>query len=207
MCRNKSMFTFCSMFVSATAQRLGYVLESTLMMCTDFSVQLNANPITLINDVKSCLSHANILSIPPTTSLLNATVYYHRAITDYELARTKVSSTDLENRREVRSLQTDVVALIMRLKYFSSAFNIPNFARLSDGRRLALVRKHVENLKDTASFVDSVHPTLDAYQLLLRNLPHDPLLVSHSALVRDSAALYLDNTIVQFRSELRARYV
>lgn len=193
--------TFCH------GQDLGYVLETTLLTCTDFSLKHYDSPDTKINDLRECLIQGNVLKVPDTSGLLNATQYYHLSLLNYEKIKEEVTHHEMENRREIRSLQRELVTLKMRLQYFSSAFNVPDFARLSDGRRLMAIRVHVRNLKDTQSFVETVHPTLAAATSLLGNLTSIIDQLDAKDAERAATRIVMEEAVQQFRSSIRALYV
>ncbi len=188
-------------------QNLGYMLETSLLTCTDFSIKAADSPYTKINDVESCLLQGNVLKIPETNVLLNATLKYHYEVQQYESLAAKVSHHDMENRREVRSLQQELVTLLMRLKYFSSAFNVPNFARLSDGRRLMTIKIHARNLRDTSQFVGTVHPIMESYVSKLRNLTSLLPLLDIQEQRRASSKVEMEEAVEDFRNLIRAQYV
>lgn len=188
------------------SQDLGYVLETTLLTCTDFTIKHYDDPFTKINDLKNCLIQGSVLKIPETDKLLNSTRNYHLSLVNYEKIKEEVTHHEMENRREVRSLQRELVTLSMRLKYFSSAFNVPNFARLSDGRRLMAIEVHIRNLKDTQSFVETVHPTLNGNIDLLRNLTSNIGKLDTAESEKALSMVALEENIQQFRNAIRALY-
>jgi len=185
---------------------LSSVLETTLLICTEFSIKSNDSPHVKINDVRSCLLQGNI-KIPTTDALLNAVLNYHDEVKKYESLAVEVSHHEMENRREVRSIQRDSVALLMRLKYFSSAFNVPNFVRLSDGRRLMALETHVRTLKDTSDFVESLPPIMDSYVSMLRNITSLLPLLDIQEQRQSSSKLIMEAALVRFRNVVRAQYV
>tara|TARA_B110001450_G_scaffold243496_1_gene254782 strand:+ start:887 stop:1402 length:516 start_codon:yes stop_codon:yes gene_type:complete len=171
-------------------------------------VNKKSAPGTIPTEIFECLQHGRVylISKQAIVARVNKTSYdYYNAFINYEDRHFEVSTNNKDARRELRSLQRQIITTLTRLRYFATGFNVPNFINLSDGRRLRLIREHVNSVRDVLNYVESVPPLIDIYKRRVHNITFK---TDEDALAeRNVQRQFFENSLAELRTWIRAQYV
>ncbi len=163
---------------------------------------------TIPTEILECLQrgHIYLVSKQFISKSINQTAHdYYNALVKYDDEHFKVAKQNQDSRRELRSLQRQIITMSTRLRYFATGFNVPNFINLSDGRRLKLIREHVNSVRDVLNYAESVPPLIQVYKARVRNIT---FVSDEDALSnRDVQRQLFEESLFVLRNWIRAQYV
>lgn len=183
-------------------------IETPLAICTDVHINKNSNPQHISDEIYKCLQRGHIYLVSPTTiyNYTNKSAHnYYDSILKYEDDHFKTAQINKDSRRELRSLQRQIITMLTRLRYFATGFNVPNFINLSDGRRLRLMREHIHNVKDILHYLRTVPPLIDIYKERVLNLTF--VTDEQSLLNRDQYRQQFHDSLEHLKNWIREQYV
>lgn len=183
-------------------------LETAVSVCTDIHLTVKMTPGTVSTEIWQCLrrGHVYLVSKPAIDTRINQTVHdYYRALVDYDNEHFKVAKRNKDSRRELRSLQRQIITMLTRLRYFATGFNVPSFINLSDGRRLRLIKEHVHSVREVLYYVETVPPLIQDFKSRVRNIT---FVSDEYALVRrDMYRRLFEESLVELRDWVHEQYV
>lgn len=183
-------------------------LETAISVCTDIHLDLKMSPKTISTEIFQCLrrGHVYLVSKQAIENQINQTTHdYYDALLEYEHEHFKVAKQNRDSRRELRSLQRQIITMLTRLRYFATGFNVPSFINLSDGRRLRLIKEHVQSVHNVLNYVETVPPLIQNYTARVRNITF--VSDEHAVLRRDFYRQLFEDSLIELRNWVREQYV
>ena len=188
---------------------VGGSVEDSIFSCTEISIKLHDNPRNVIENMQSCLIRGNLLRVSQISflTILNATEMYHFELKHYAEVKTKVDAHELNNRREFRAIQREILSLIVRLKYLSGRFEARIFGFISEDRRLDLVREKILMIKARLKDCISVSPVLSLHEGTLINMTFLNYQLKEADNGVNRARVHFNEELGAFRNLIRAQYL
>lgn len=190
------------------AIRVSAQIETSISICTDIHIDEKTAKDDVPTRIYDCLQRGRVYLV--SKSIIEQVVgeparEYYDALLKYEAAHEKAAENNKDVRRELRSLQREIITMSARLRFFATGFNVPDFINLSDGRRLRLMQEHVNNVKDTLFYLRAVPPLIDTYKSHIRNLTF----VSDAQFLveRDERRQEFEDSLVNLSAWIREQYV
>ena len=183
-------------------------LETAISVCTDIHLDLKMTPRTISKEIFQCLrrGHVYLVSKQAIDHQINQTAHdYYDALVEYEDEHFKVAKQNRDSRRELRSLQRQIITMLTRLRYFATGFNVPSFINLSDGRRLHLIKEHIQTVRNVLNYVETVPPLIQNYTARVRTITF--VSDEHAVLSRDFYRKRFEDSLVELRNWIREQYV
>lgn len=182
-------------------------LETTISICTDVHLDLKMMPRTISTEIFQCLQrgHVYLVSKQAIEHQINQTTHdYYDALLEYEDKHFKVAKQNRDSRRELRSLQRQIITMLTRLRYFATGFNVPRFINLSDGRRLRLIKEHIQSVRNILNYVETVPPLIQNYTARVRNIRF--ISDEQAVLRRDVYRKLFEDSLVGLRNWVREQH-
>jgi len=183
-------------------------LETTISVCTDIHLDLKMTPETISTEIFQCLRRGNVylVSKQAIENQMNQSAHdYCNALIEYENEHFKVAKQNRDSRRELRSLQRQIITMLTRLRYFATGFNVPSFINLSDGRRLRLMKEHIQSVHNVLNYVETVPQLIQYYKARVRNITF--VSDEYAVLRRDDYRKVFEDSLVELRNWIREQYV
>ena len=183
-------------------------IDTAVSVCTDIHFTLQMSPDTISSEILQCLQrgHVYLVSKKAIDTRINQTVHdYYRALVDYDNEHFKFAKRNKDSRRELRSLQRQIITMLTRLRYFATGFNVPSFINLSDGRRLRLINEHIRSVREVLHYVKTVPPVIQDFKSRVRNITF--VSDEHAVVRRDMYRRLFEESLVELRDWVREQYV
>jgi len=165
-------------------------------------------PETISTEIFQCLRRGNVylVSKQAIENQMNQSAHdYCNALIEYENEHFKVAKQNRDSRRELRSLQRQIITMLTRLRYFATGFNVPSFINLSDGRRLRLMKEHIQSVHNVLNYVETVPQLIQYYKARVRNITF--VSDEYAVLRRDDYRKVFEDSLVELRNWIREQYV
>lgn len=197
-------YIFYSLLINVQALQL----ETTISVCTDIHLDLKMTPETISTEIFQCLRRGNVylVSKQAIENQMNQSAHdYCNALFEYENEHFKVAKQNRDSRRELRSLQRQIITMLTRLRYFATGFNVPSFINLSDGRRLRLMKEHIQSVHNVLNYVETVPRLIQYYKARVRNITF--VSDEYAVLRRDDYRKVFEDSLAELRNWIREQYV
>lgn len=197
------------LFVFGMAIDLNYV-DTLISICTDIEIKSSTIPEYTPKRIYNCLVRGNIFLVKENdieSLILNETSTYRDSLKDYDKIFYQSAQIDVERRHKLRSMQRNIITLMLRLKHFSGLFNVPSFINLSDGRRLKKIEEYISGLNDTYTYVSTLPPVLIDFMVQTENITSASVNIDAALLVRDHESLRFVEAMNKLRTFIREQYV
>lgn len=203
-----SLLRWCVLFYWLNVPIPALQIETTVSVCTDIHLTVQMSPNTISSEMWQCLQrgHVYLVSKKAIDTRINQTVHdYYRALVDYDNDHFKFAKRNKDSRRELRSLQRQIITMLTRLRYFATGFNVPSFINLSDGRRLRLINEHIRSVREVLHYVETVPPVIQDFKSRVRNITF--VSDEYAVYRRDMYRRLFEESLVELRDWVREQYV